>query len=373
MSYKPSEILILLQAISERIKDLDIQDCKVRVLNVDSQESQRNILVQVIGEISNKAKPHRKFVQTFVLAEQPSGYYVLNDIFRYIAWEEDEYDNGADTNEEVTQTSTASKPDATTLTNSGNPAQQKADAELVDRKLEENVLHKPTAQEDIPSDIKTNGHAASEVPTIIAEEAPVAAVKEADAGAPSQATATEDEATFEKPRDPDPTPVASPPPSNKAPAAPTQAPTAPPKPAAPKTWASMVGRAAAPVSTDGTASAAVPRPAQSKPKATSSSTKPPTSSPNANAEASSAQAQPTGNSEWQLADNRQRQNRPHSQSVSSGQANVLGYVKNVTEKVDASILKATLQSFGELAYFDVSRLKVRFLYSSLLRSSAKSS
>ena len=352
-------ILILVKAISERIKDLDIQDCKVRVLNVDSQESLKNILVQVIGEISNKAKPHRKFVQTFVLAEQPSGYYVLNDIFRYIAWEEDEYDNGADTNEGGTQTSGAPKPDTRTLTNSGDPAQQNADAELVDHKLAENVLQNPSAQENIPSDIKINGHPASEAPTVVAEEAPAAAVKEVGVDAPVQSAAAEEEAAFEKPRDPDPTPIASPPPPTEAAAAPTNTPAAPPKPAAPKTWASMVGRAAAPATHNEAASTAASKPAQPKSKATPSSAKPAISPPNVNAEGSSAQAQPTGSPEWQLADNKQRQNRPHSQSVSSGQANVLGYVKNVTEKVDASILKATLQSFGELNYFDVSRLKVK--------------
>ena len=83
------------QAINDRIKQLDFHDCKVRVSNVDSQESFKNIVVQVIGEISNKAAAHRKFVQTFVLAEQPKGYFVLNDIFRYILEdEEEEMENG---------------------------------------------------------------------------------------------------------------------------------------------------------------------------------------------------------------------------------------------------------------------------------------
>ena len=79
-----------MQAINDRIKQLEFQDCKVRVSNVDSQESFKNIVVQVIGEISNKAAAHRKFVQTFVLAEQPKGYFVLNDIFRYILEDEEE-------------------------------------------------------------------------------------------------------------------------------------------------------------------------------------------------------------------------------------------------------------------------------------------
>ncbi|KAF4507468.1 hypothetical protein G6O67_003960 [Ophiocordyceps sinensis] len=37
------------QAIQERIKQLDFQDCKVRISNVDSQASFDNIVIQVIG------------------------------------------------------------------------------------------------------------------------------------------------------------------------------------------------------------------------------------------------------------------------------------------------------------------------------------
>ena len=72
------------RAINDKIKELDFQDCKVRVTNVDSQASDSNIVIQVIGEISNKSQPHRKFTQTFVLATQTNGYFVLNDIFRYL-------------------------------------------------------------------------------------------------------------------------------------------------------------------------------------------------------------------------------------------------------------------------------------------------
>ena len=53
--------------------------------SVDAQASASNgIVVQVIGEMSNNGDPWRKFVQTFFLAEQPNGYYVLNDIFRFL-------------------------------------------------------------------------------------------------------------------------------------------------------------------------------------------------------------------------------------------------------------------------------------------------
>ncbi|QSS56748.1 NTF2 and RRM domain-containing protein [Histoplasma capsulatum var. duboisii H88] len=131
------------KAINERIKELDFQDCKVRVLNVDSQASFDNILVSVIGEISNKSEPSRKFVQTFVLAEQPNGYYVLNDIIRYLADEEEE----AVVEEapvEVEEAAGAVEPTATALDQETTPEvaiKRQADNETavqeIDEKLEQ--------------------------------------------------------------------------------------------------------------------------------------------------------------------------------------------------------------------------------------------
>jgi Nuclear transport factor 2 (NTF2) domain len=61
------------------------QDCKVLVSNVDSQPSlQGGVIVLVLGEMSNKGETCHKFTQTFFLAEQPEGYYVLNDMFRFL-------------------------------------------------------------------------------------------------------------------------------------------------------------------------------------------------------------------------------------------------------------------------------------------------
>ena len=332
-------------------------------------------MVQVIGEISNKAAAHRKFVQTFVLAEQPKGYFVLNDIFRYIQEdEEEEMENGEVPEEAAHIQALAPEPETTTLTSSADPAQQEHDAEKIDRKLEEEVLQKPTLVQDLPAEVTpSNGHAPVEA-VDVAEDAPAAAsaVIEADeetAHAPEQAAeiaAVEDEAQPEKPRDPDPTPIASPPKPAKAALAESTAspaPAAPPKPAAPKTWANLVAanRVAAPAvpnPASSNTSAATPTAPQSKPapSSTNRSVTPPTS---ANEEAP-AKTQQNGNSGWQMAgaDNSKKQSRQHSQSVSGGQENVLGYVKNVTDKVDASILKTTLARYGKLVYFDVSRPKV---------------
>ncbi|KAJ3092720.1 hypothetical protein HK100_006880 [Physocladia obscura] len=84
--------------IQTRITELDFEDCKVLVSNVDSQLSHGGcIVIMVLGEMSNKGGASHKFSQCFVLAEQPSGYFVYNDMFRFLKEDIDnEYDEPAD-------------------------------------------------------------------------------------------------------------------------------------------------------------------------------------------------------------------------------------------------------------------------------------
>ncbi|KAI9067868.1 NTF2-like protein [Trametes sanguinea] len=81
------------QEIHNKITSIGFQDCKVFIHSVDAQSSANGgIIIQVIGEMSNKGEAWRKFVQTFFLAEQPNGYFVLNDIFRFL--KEESVDEG---------------------------------------------------------------------------------------------------------------------------------------------------------------------------------------------------------------------------------------------------------------------------------------
>ncbi|KAL8778928.1 MAG: hypothetical protein Q9194_001723 [Teloschistes cf. exilis] len=351
---------VSVSAINERIKELDIQDCKVRVSNVDSQESFKNIVVQVIGEMSNKAAPHRKFVQTFVLAEQPNGYFVLNDIFRYI--EDDEEDLEPEEPQAIHAAETE-EPTAT-LTSSDDPAQQQHDAEVVDNKLEAELeTEKVTSEEPAVGEPMSNGTATGDNVGESAEEATDNLASSADEHAETKIEDAEQvveevKAEPEKPKDPDPTPIASPPKPAQAEPAQASTPAAPPKPAAPKTWANLVAanRVTAPA-VPSSASSASPAPSQSK--NVPSSTAHTTTSPATATDDSQIRPPTNGNAGWQTAgtDNNRRQARGQSISGNTEKETVLGYVKNVTEKVDASILKSTLSAFGKLAYFDVSRGK----------------
>lgn len=68
---------------------LDYGDFKAEIITVDSQDSlSGGVLVMVTGSLFKKLTGRRNFVQSFFLAPQEKGYFVLNDIFRYL--DEDE-------------------------------------------------------------------------------------------------------------------------------------------------------------------------------------------------------------------------------------------------------------------------------------------
>ncbi|KAI0117575.1 hypothetical protein F4776DRAFT_272218 [Hypoxylon sp. NC0597] len=353
------------QNIQERIKQLDFQDCKVRVSNVDSQASYDNIVIQVIGETSNKAGDPKKFVQTFVLAQQPSGYFVLNDILRYIDDEGEEEPAELAQEEQPEpepQTAPAAKEEIEAQPTEPTEKPASFDAGIVDDKLKEEVSAAP--KDAAPA----NGDAAAETAAGETAPAPEAAKKPEAEAVPdpdvtAQEVAEEDTKEPEKPADPTPTPVQTRPPP--ATAAATPAAPAPAQPAKPMTWASRAAAAAAPrpvvpLQTKAATPAAAP---QSRPAAPTQPATSQASAPVQNSEAATpvTPANPTKESsaEWQTAGaDSKRQNRP--QSISGPQADkdgTMGYVKYVTDKVKHDDLKAALQQHGELVYFDINRQK----------------
>lgn len=361
-----------LQAINDRIRELDIQDCKVRVTNVDSQESFKNIVVQVIGEMSNKAAPHRKFVQTFVLAEQPNGYFVLNDIFRYINEDEEEPEN-----EESSGNATITAGDTSTIVNIAPGREKPIDDQQVDKKLEEKPHQINTLENETGDTDARNGDNATQDTSLEAVES-AGAADETDASdapvtelePPSDAKACEvaqeasdaipaatDEVHPEKPKDPDPTPIASPPVPPKPVAAPAP-PAVPAKQAPPATWAALLaqGRVTQPAVPIQGVTPPAPKPAQSAANRSATPPKEPSASP--------VPPQENGNSGWQTAgpENGRRQGRQQPTSGSGERGNIVhGYIKNVTDRVDASELKETFLKFGKLAYFDIRRPRVCWL------------
>lgn len=343
------------QAIQDRIELLDFQDCKVRVTNVDSQASDENIVIQVIGEMSNKSQPHRKFVQTFILAGQTNGYFVLNDIFRYIRDDDEEEEAVLEVSEPEPEAhseyqepvSTANESAPKSLNDTQETVAHEPDVAEVDKKLEEVAHEEGTDEEDAPT--QTNG---TTFPEVAEEDAPAPAVSAPEEPAVEEppVPAAEEAEQVEEPKAPVPTPapVKSTPPVTAA----------PPKPAVPKSWAQLVAPKTSVAPTPAPAPAAAPQPkaaapspAAAHPKAAAPSTPaPPVRQP------SPAGSQQDG---WQTAgaDHNRSKSRAQAPTIVGPDGKVRAFIKNVYAGVDAEELKAHLNKFGELVYFDVNRAK----------------
>ncbi|KAJ0013814.1 hypothetical protein Pint_21198 [Pistacia integerrima] len=74
-----------LKGISEQIDVLDYQNCLTEIVTVDAQGSYGGgVTVLVTGYLIGKDSDKRKFAQSFFLAPQENGFFVLNDVFRYV-------------------------------------------------------------------------------------------------------------------------------------------------------------------------------------------------------------------------------------------------------------------------------------------------
>jgi Nuclear transport factor 2 (NTF2) domain len=66
------------------LKNQNLENSTVLISNVDCQASMAGgVIIQILGELISEQQCF-KFSQTFFLAQQPEGYYVLNDIFRFL-------------------------------------------------------------------------------------------------------------------------------------------------------------------------------------------------------------------------------------------------------------------------------------------------
>ncbi len=237
---------LFLKEIHNKITSIGFEDCKVFIHSVDAQSSANGgIIIQVIGEMSNRSEPWRKFVQTFFLAEQPNGYFVLNDIFRFLKEDHPESDEG-----EPEQATTEAEQDSASPQLQAVPPLSPARSQPVSLAAdipapepvqtasptpsaapteEASLVYEPPAAEP-----HTNGHAQTEQE---APEAPAAApVEKSPTPEPEPAPVVESPAP---PASPAPPPIPLPaPPQPSAPVAPSQ-PAPAPAPAAPKTWAHL--------------------------------------------------------------------------------------------------------------------------------------
>lgn len=74
-----------MESINHEICSLDYKNCKAEIKTADAQDSYYGgVIVLVTGSLTGKDNRTRTFTQTFFLAPQEKGYFVLNDVLRYV-------------------------------------------------------------------------------------------------------------------------------------------------------------------------------------------------------------------------------------------------------------------------------------------------
>ncbi|KAK2663253.1 hypothetical protein Ddye_001827 [Dipteronia dyeriana] len=74
-----------MEGINQKILSMDFKNYKAEINTADAQNSHKEgVTVLVTGCLTGKDNLRRKFAQSFFLAPQDNGYYVLNDVFRYV-------------------------------------------------------------------------------------------------------------------------------------------------------------------------------------------------------------------------------------------------------------------------------------------------
>jgi hypothetical protein len=283
---------------------------------------------------------------------------VLNDIFRYLSDEDEEM-----VTEEVPAGETSTVEEDSVVEGqqhqpdmpNSNAARQ-ADDEITAEQVDEN-LEKVVLDEDVKSTAEENVQKAD---NIEANE------EQAETTAPPEATipvipATTEVLQPEKPKEPLSTPIVTPP--KAATPTPEKEPTPVVKPPS-MTWASVASSRSGATALVATP-VAVPVAPIPQPKVASNPPQPTLSASGEGdkgekGDSAASQSSSGTGAEWQTAgpDHSRRQSRQQSLSGPADEQNTLGYIKNVNEKVDASVLRQTLSRFGKLKYFDVSRQRV---------------
>lgn len=283
------------------------------VSNVDSQGAlEGGILVQVLGEISNNGQESRKFAQTFSLAPQESGFYVYNDIFRFLK-EDVESDFGDDQHFEAPNSANPSElspngaSQSETLFSHGTNVVHPTITPVPQKTAAEVHSETPEAKVALPASMAVaETEKEAEIPALIPAEVVQEIVQ-----SPTQTPVTNEEQAKHTTG------------TSEAVEAVAKAPAAQPgmsKPAAPMSWAA---RAAA----NAKSQVSVTKPATPKP----------------------AQAKTVPTTEVEKA--------VQSPNVSVADVTRSAYLKNISAKMTDEAIRAALKKFGDFKNVEIIRAK----------------
>ncbi|CAA0820294.1 Nuclear transport factor 2 (NTF2) family protein with RNA binding (RRM-RBD-RNP motifs) domain [Striga hermonthica] len=134
-----------MESINDTICSLDYKNYKAEIKTADAQDSYKDgVVVQVTGCLTGPDNLKKKFSQTFFLAPQDKGYYVLNDIFRYVEEREPEFSMSVVTGVDVTPSGSAIQdPEPIQVADSpkaNHETSQVEEADIIEEKISDEVI-----------------------------------------------------------------------------------------------------------------------------------------------------------------------------------------------------------------------------------------
>ncbi|KAL2499866.1 Nuclear transport factor 2 (NTF2) family protein with RNA binding (RRM-RBD-RNP motif) domain [Abeliophyllum distichum] len=144
-----------MQGINDKICSLDYKNYKAEIKTADAQDSYHNgVIVLVTGYLTGKDNLRKKFTQTFFLAPQDKGYYVLNDVFRYVGESESDGTAGEIIGVDNTSPSNSLTPDPEPAQVLDPPSLNQAtlhteDVEIVEEKADDQVNDEMQVTNDV--------------------------------------------------------------------------------------------------------------------------------------------------------------------------------------------------------------------------------
>ncbi|CAA0828362.1 Nuclear transport factor 2 (NTF2) family protein with RNA binding (RRM-RBD-RNP motifs) domain [Striga hermonthica] len=162
-----------MKSINETICSLDYKKYKAEIKTADAQDSYEDgVVVQVTGCLTGPDNLKKKFTQTFFLAPQDKGYYVLNDILRYVEESEPEISMETVTGVQLTPSRSATQdPEPAQVVGSpkvDHETSQVEEAEIFEAKSSDLVIEEREAGDNhtdtlIEADSHVNGNHVTEV------------------------------------------------------------------------------------------------------------------------------------------------------------------------------------------------------------------
>ncbi|XP_024967539.1 ras GTPase-activating protein-binding protein 1-like isoform X2 [Cynara cardunculus var. scolymus] len=146
-------ITTTMDAIDAKILSLNYGDFRAEIRSVDAQESLNGgVNVLVTGYLTGKDNVQRNFTQSFFLAPQDKGFFVLNDMFRYMENANHPEGDNPPTEDEATPVTPEQVPEIVPVPENDIPEQA---AVLTEESKAEEVVpmengEEPTVEEEEP-------------------------------------------------------------------------------------------------------------------------------------------------------------------------------------------------------------------------------